>query len=159
MNHPIFILAVLFVSMSTGFSQSAPSASRSTDHREIERLEIEWNRINEDSDVEGIESLLADDSYHVGPSGRVYTKGQDIAAQRASQERKLAAGSTLRFIISSRKIRLFENVAVVTATGLSSTTLSDGTKRYGNAFRVVHVWEKRDGRWLLIVDQVTGIVQ
>ena len=159
MFHPLPILAVLFVLMSTGFGQRSPSASRLTDLREIERLEIEWNRINEISDVEGIERLLADDSHHVGPSGRLYTKSQDIEAQRASRERKESAGSTLRFIVSNQKIRLFNDVAVVTAPGSSVTTLADGTKRYGNSFRTVHVWEKREGRWVLIVDQVTGIAR
>src|SRR5688500_13910912 len=124
MYHPIFILAVLLVLMSTGFGQHAPSGSRSADLREIERLETEWNWINEVSDVEGIGRLLADDSYHVGPSGRLYTKGQDIEAQRASRERKESAGSTLRFIVSNQKIRLFNDVAVVTATGSSVTTLA-----------------------------------
>ena len=134
-------------------------AFRVSDLREIERLEIEWNRINEVSDVEGIERLLADDSYHVGPSGRVYNNRQDVEAQRASHARKQAAGSTLRFIISDQKIRLFKHVAVVTAMGTSVTALADGTRRNGNPFRTVHVWEKRDGRWLLIVDQVTGVVK
>jgi ketosteroid isomerase-like protein len=131
--------------------------SRPGDLLEIARLEAEWNRVNEVSDVEGIELLLAEDSYHVGPSGRAYTKRQDVVAQRASRERKGSAGSTLRFIVSNQKIRLFSDVAVVTATGISITTLADGTKRYGNPFRTVHVWEKRDGRWFLTVDQVTGV--
>jgi hypothetical protein len=31
------------------------------------------------------------------------------------------------------------------------------TGRKGKLFRVVHVWEKRGGKWFLSVDQVTGV--
>ena len=159
MYQTVFIVLVLFLMIISGFGQRVPPDGRLFDLREIERLEIEWNRINEVSDVEGLRHLLADDSYHVGPSGRLYSKDQDIEAQQASHERKVAAGSTLRFIVSNQKIRLFKNAAVVTATGRSVTSFADGTKRYGNAFRVIHVWEKRSGQWLLTVDQVTGIAR
>ena len=130
--------------------------SRNKDLREIERLEFEWNRINEVSDPEGKRLLLAEDSYHVGPSGRTYTRDQDIAAARAAREQNLASNSTLRFTMTNQWIRLYKDIAVVTATGTSVRTTQDGQTRKGNPFRVVHVWEKRDGRWQLIVDQVTG---
>ncbi len=154
----LIIFSLLLVTMAT-FGQRNEAASHLSDLREIEQLEVEWNRINEDSDAERIGYLLADDSYHVGPSGRVYTRDQDVEAQRASRERKVSVGSTLKFVISNQSIRLFKNVAIVTATGRAVTTLADGTKRFGNSFRSVHVWEKRDGRWQLIVDQVTGIAR
>ena len=51
---------------------------------------------------------------------------------------------------------MYKDVAVVTATGTSITT-RDGQKRKGGSFRVINVWEKRDGDWLLLVDQVTGM--
>lgn len=159
MQKLIPLISLLLLVAATALGQALPSGSPSADLREIERLEFEWNRINEVSDFEGIERLLAEDSYHVGPSGRTYNKRQDVEAQRASWERKQSAGSTLRFIVSNQKIRLFEDVAVVTATGTSITTLADGTRRFGSSFRTVHVWEKRDGRWLLIVDQVTGLAR
>ena len=132
------------------------STSRAADLREIERLESEWNTINEVSDAEGKARLLSEDSYHVGPSGRLYNKAQDIVAMIDSRDRKQAAKSSVKFLISNRKIRLYDGVAVVTATGTSVTT-RDGLERRGGSFRVVHVWEKLDGRWYLSVDQVTGI--
>lgn len=101
--------------------------------------------------------MLAHDSYHVGPSGRLYNKQQDIQAQTASRERKNASPSTPRFLMSDQRIRIFDGVAVVTSTGRSMSTLPNGTSQLGNPFRVVHVWEKRDGRWLLIVDQVPAV--
>jgi uncharacterized protein (TIGR02246 family) len=153
----LLITIVLLMAAGTTFAQRDLAGSRLSDLREIEQLETEWNRINEVSDVEGFERLLAEDSYHVGPSGRLYTKSQDIEAQLAARNRKLGSGANLRFIISDQKIKIFKNVAVVTATGRSVTTHADGTKNLGNSFRSVHVWEKRDGRWLLTVDQVTRV--
>ncbi len=148
---------VIAFAAATVFGQHSPASSRAAlDLREIERLEAEWNTINEVSDAEGKQSLLAEDSYHVGPSGRLYDKSQDIAAARLSYEQKQTANSSLKFVIADRKIRLYTDVAVVTATGWSVTT-RDGQQRRGNSFRVVHVWEKRGGRWQMVVDQVTRI--
>lgn len=76
------------VPQTKGMSNETSSLSRSADLHEIERLEIEWNRVNEVSDAEGKQRLLADDSYHVGPSGRTYTKAQDVAAMEASYKQK-----------------------------------------------------------------------
>ena len=126
------------------------------DFRESQRLEAEWNTINEVSDPEGKQRLLAEDSYHVGPSGRLYNKAQDIEAMITSRKQKQSTNSSLKFLMSNHRIRMYKDVAVVTATGTSITT-RDGQKRKGGSFRVIHVWEKRDGDWLLLVDQVTGM--
>lgn len=126
--------------------------------RDIERLEDEWNLINEISDADGKQRLLADDSYHVGPSGRRYSKEQDIAAMKSSRGAKDESNRELKFSMSDRRIRLYGDAAVVTATGQSVSTINGVTKR-GNIFRVVHVWEKREGKWFLVVDQVTTVTQ
>ena len=139
-----------------GVSNEASSSSKNADLREIERLEIEWNRINELSSAEGKQRLLADDSYHVGPSGRTYTKAQDVAGMEASFKEKQESNTTVKFVITDKRIRLYNEVAVVTATGISITT-QNGARRVGNSFRAIHIWEKRDGRWQLVVDQVTGV--
>ncbi len=153
MKRLLLVTAMILISCIGAFGQRSESDA---DRREIERLEVEWNTINEVSDVEGIRRLLADDSYHIGPSGRHYTKQQDITAQTASRAQKESSGTKVKFTIFNRQIRMFTDVAVVTATGRGVTTLADQTRRAGDLFRIVHVWEKRDGRWQLIVDQVTG---
>ena len=165
MSRLYFLAAILFIvstaalgqQMADTDSRRSSTASRDRDLREIERLEIEWNRINEVSDSQAKGRLLADDSYHVGPSGRIYTREQDIAAARASETHNRTSNSTLKFIITNKRIRLYKDIAVVTATGTSIRTTPDGRKKIGNSFRAVHIWEKRNGRWLIVVDQVTRI--
>lgn len=154
---PAFTALFLLITHLALGQQVTKKLSRNKDLREIERLELEWNRINEVSDSEAKARLLADDSYHVGPSGRTYTRDQDIEAARATQEQNKSSGSTLKFTITNQRIRLYKDIAVVTATGTSVRTTQDGQRRQGNPFRVVHVWEKRDGRWQLVTDQVTRI--
>ena len=157
----VVVTVLLFAACETIVAQGSAQAdrqgagSREADLREIEVLEDEWNRINEVSDAEGKRRLLADNSYHVGPSGRLYNKQQDIEDARLSYERKQRDKSITRFHIENRKIRLNRDVAVVTATGRSIVT-RDGLERRGRPFRAIHVWEKRNGRWQLVVDQVTG---
>lgn len=154
----------LFAAGETVVAQSASgpkrlkAQSRQGDLHEIERLEAEWNRIHEVSDAEGKARLLAEDSYHVGPSGRLYNKQQDVEEARLAFERKQNDKSITKFYFENRKIRLYKDVAVVTATGWSIVT-RNGVERRGRSFRGVGVWEKRNGRWQLVVDQVTGVTQ
>jgi uncharacterized protein (TIGR02246 family) len=154
---PIIAVCTFAATISFGQGPQAAAPTPSADIREIERLEAEWNAINEVSDAEGKTRLLADDSYHVGPSGRLYNKAQDVEAMRASRAQKEASKTKLVFIETNRRIRMYEGLAVVTLTAYSITTLPDGTQRRGGSFRAVHVWEKRDEKWLLVVDQVTAI--
>src|SRR5687767_13214713 len=125
MNNAIRITVLVGLAASAALSQGPETSSRSADLHEIERLEAEWNTINEVSDAEGKARLLSDDSYHVGPSGRLYNKAQDIAAMRSSRAEKEAANRSLKFLIHNRRIRLYDGVAVVTATG-SSVSTQDG---------------------------------
>lgn len=88
------------------FGQQSDAPSTSADLREIQRLEAEWNTINEVSDAEGKARLLTEDSYHVGPSGRLYNKAQDIEAMILSRRQKQESNTTLKFLISDMTIRL-----------------------------------------------------
>lgn len=148
--------ALSFVCLAQGNNQSQSKVKQSRDYQEIERLEVEWNNINEVSDAEGIQRMLADDSYHIGPSGRFYDKTQDVATQRLARERKRAANSFPKFITQERRIRLFKDAAVVTGLGATLVT-KDGQQRLTGQFRFVHGWQRRGGRWQLIVDQVTAV--
>ena len=151
----ILCLTLSFVCLAQGNPQSQSKVMRSKDYQEIERLEVEWNTINEVSDADGVQRMLADDSYHVGPSGRLYNKSQDVTAQRQASKRKKASNSFPKFLIQERRIRLFKGVAIVTGLGASVGT-KDGKEQITNQFRFVHVWERRDRRWQLTVDQVTA---
>jgi ketosteroid isomerase-like protein len=158
----LFFMAVatvlVFAGVAIGQADPTDGAPSSPDPevREVEVLEDEWNTANEVSDVEVKLRLLAEDSYHVGPSGRIYGKQQDIDATRAARRQKDASPATLKFAVTERRIRIFRKVAVVTGSAVSMTSHS-GQTRAGNPFRFVHVWEKRGGTWQLTVDQVTGV--
>ena len=152
----MMLASIIFLVGPSIVSAQSPSVPDPKQLEEIQRLEAEWNRANELSDPDAKVQLLADDSYHVGPSGRLYDKTADIVAAREARARRLA-GSEVKFDVNPQ-IRMFDGVAVVTGSGRSTTT-ENGRRRVGNLFRFVHVWVKRDGRWRLIVDQVTGVAQ
>jgi ketosteroid isomerase-like protein len=137
-------------------SITASKVEKSKDYQEIERLETVWNTINEVSDAEGKQRLLADDSYHVGNDGRFYDKNQDVLIQKAARERKQSSGSIVKFEISERRIRLYKDAAVVTGLGTTFVT-KDGQTRNTGQFRFIHVWEKRGRGWQLAVDQTTAV--
>ena len=100
--------------------------------------------------------LLADDGYYGEPSGRTYTMAQDVAATEASYKQKPESATIVKFLMIDINIRMYKDVALVTVMGRPIAT-KNGVERLGNAFRAVHVWEKRDGHWKLAVDQVTGV--
>lgn len=152
----LLCLALSFVCLAQKNDQSQTKETQSKTYQEIERLEIAWNTINEQSDAEEMRQMLADDSYHVGPSGRVYDKTQDITTQRSARERKEATNSFPKFVTLERQIRLFKNVAIVTGLGGRLIT-KDGREMVTGQFRFIHVWEKRNGQWQLIIDQVTAV--
>ena len=156
MQYPFTIVAVIALLVAPVFAQSSDPPTKAADLRDIERLETQWNTINELSDYEGKAFLLAEDSYHVGPSGRLYNKAQDVQETESSRLEKQANRRSVKFQTLSRTIRIYENVAVVTLT-MSSMSTQNGLQRAGRPFHALHVWERRDGRWFLTVDQVTAI--
>ena len=156
MERVLALIVCVLLAAGSAIGQQRSASSRTADLRAIEALEMEWNRANEVSDAEAKRRLLAEDSYHVGPSGRLYNKQQDVEEARLAYERKQNDKSITKFYFENRKIRLYKNVAVVTATGWSIVT-RDGVERRGRSFRGVGVWEKRGGHWQLVVDQVTGV--
>ena len=153
---PMLCLTVSFVCFAQRNNQSKSKAIPNKDYQEIERLEIEWNTINEVSDADGKERLLTDDSYHIGNDGRFYDKSQDVEIQRAARERKKASNSIVKFHISDKRIRVFKDVAIVTGLGTTFVT-KEGQKRITGQFRFIHVWEKRTNNWKLTVDQTTSV--
>lgn len=153
------VIAVLFalaVAASGQRKESLPAcAPADKPCHAIDQLEVEWNIINELSDPDGKDRILAHDSYHVGPSGRLYDKPADIVAAKLANQRR-SPFATVRYFISGKRIRIYGNVAVVTGNG-SSIVTEGGTKTAGRPFRFVHVWECRESAWYLVVDQVTAI--
>lgn len=103
-----------------------------------------------------VETKLVDDSYHIGNDGRFYSKTQDVEIQRGARERKKATNHIVKFYISDKRIRMYKDVAIVTGLGTTLST-KDGQQRMSGQFRFVHVWERRDSRWQITVDQTTAV--
>lgn len=154
MKNPELLTFLLLASSIVCIGQISGAKVEESEPQKIERLEAEWNKANEVSDPEAKHRLLAPDSYHVGPSGRTYNNSQDIQMARASEAARVP-GESFKYETSDQNIRIFDGIAVVTGTGRSIK--GKDPIKLGTPFRFVHIWEKRNGTWLLIVDQVTAV--
>ena len=99
--------------------------------------------------------LLADDSYLEEAGRKEYTKAHHVAPLETSIEPNPESKTTISwFFVVDMTIRMYDDVAVVTAIG-RSTTSENGVACYGSAVSAVHVLEKRGGRWQMAADQET----
>lgn len=101
------------------------------------------------NDADELGEMLADDYYFVSARGKVLDKRAQLTAFRDGTTHFDALTT------SDERVRMFKDVAVVTnirhqkARSLAGPSADD--------VRVIQVYERRHGRWLLVVSQQTNI--
>jgi ketosteroid isomerase-like protein len=99
------------------------------------------------SDEAALRRLLADDYVLQNSSGAVEGKAQFIADQ-------VAAGYRLDpFTVEEPVERVMGDVALL--GGVATLTGTDGGRPYRVRLRFMDVWQKRDGRWVVVFTQAT----
>jgi len=99
------------------------------------------------SDRAELERLLADDYVLQNSAGAVEGKAAFMADQTA-------AGYSLKpFTVEEPVERVMGNVAVL--GGVATLTGTDGGKAYEVRLRFMDVWQKREGRWVVVFTQAT----
>lgn len=117
---------------------------------ELKAITQQWLDAYQKSDATFLKNLYADDYFVVEPDGAVTTKADDI---KSVTEKKFVLKSATT---SDFKCRMMgENAACVTAM-LKLTGTADGEEFSGD-YRALDVYEKKDGKWMAVVSQVTKI--
>jgi uncharacterized protein (TIGR02246 family) len=101
-------------------------------------------------DVAALARLWSDDYTFTNPSGRLLSKKERLA--------NFTSGATALGAIENEgdvQVRVYGNTAVVTSRATLNARYS-GQESSG-AYRSLHVWVKRGGRWQLVANQVTRI--
>jgi len=115
----------------------------SNDLTELERLNRDYIRSVQNSDVQRFDEILAEEFYCSNPDGSlVDRKGFLAQTARPVTISNLEAQDVL--------IRLLGDVAIIHAR--TSYTLADGRPGSG---RYTDVWARQDGRWLAVSAHVT----
>jgi ketosteroid isomerase-like protein len=114
--------------------------------KEILRLEYRWREAQHQNDKDAYDQLLAADLTFIGTSGSFRDKTGFIASRKDSW---IPRSETYTY--SEMTVRFYGGAAIV--TGREATT-GTGVQFQG---RFTHVWAKRNGKWLLVAIQRTGI--
>jgi ketosteroid isomerase-like protein len=101
------------------------------------------------SDKAALDRLLAFDYHLANSSGRLQTKAEFIADQTAPGYRLDP------FQIEEPIQKVVGDLALL--GGVANLTGADGGKPYSARLRFLDVWQKRDGRWLVILTQATRV--
>jgi uncharacterized protein (TIGR02246 family) len=117
---------------------------------ELKTISQQWLDAYQKSDATFLKNLYADDYFVVEPDGAITTRAEDIESVTA---KKFVLKSAT---MSDFKCRMMgENSACVTAM-LKLTGTAEG-KEFSGDYRALDVFEKKDGKWMAVVSQVTKI--
>lgn len=128
----------------------AVKASTAPVKKEILKLEHDWAQALLDEDVTKLETLLADNLQYTRSNGKVENK--------ASYLKSLRDGSTKysRVKRDDLKVQVNGDTAIVTAR-LKAKLQNNSNPPIETTARYIHVYVKKDGRWLLTTHQSTEI--
>ena len=117
---------------------------------ELKAIEEQWLEAYKKSDAAFIKNLETDDYFIVEPDGSVGTKADDV---KSVTDKKFVLKTAS---MSDFKCRMLgDNAACVTATlNLSGT---DEGKEFSGEYRAIDIFEKKDGKWMAVVSQMTKI--
>lgn len=101
------------------------------------------------SDVEALDSLIADDLIFVGPSGEVFHKQDDLALHRSGRQRlTLAEWESVEVTVQGH--------SAVTAVAAQLSGTFDGAA-FSGRFRYCRFWTKTDAGWQVLGGSVVAL--
>jgi ketosteroid isomerase-like protein len=128
---------------------AAALAQESRDEREVLKVNQAYDEAVLKKDAEALEKLLADDYVMTSPTGAVLSKAQKMERFR-TRDIQWEFGRS-----EDVKVRVIGDAAIVTARFVSK-----GVSR-GNPFddseRYLCVYQRKNGRWLAITEQITSV--
>ena len=117
---------------------------------ELKTIEQQWLDAYMKSDPAFIKNLEADDYALIEADGTVSTKAQDV---KATTDKTFVLKSAT---MSDFKCRMIgDNAAVVTCMVKMSGT--DEGKDFSGDFRGTDVFEKKNGKWMVVASQLTKV--
>lgn len=135
-------LALLLVALSVIQTWPAASAKNDGDHKELERLEAEWNAAHVRGDAAALERMFGEDLIVVVPGMRVMTKADSLGIFISGRMK------FERYETSETEFRTYTDTAIVTGR-LRRTRVTAGVTA-DDDWRFTKVYVRRDGRWQVV---------
>ena len=117
----------------------------------IRKMETERIQAGVRKDTEAIAAATADDYVQIDFDGKVWNKATAMARIRSS-EIQLQSNT-----IDDVDVRIYGNTAVVTARSIPKGTING--KDFSRPMRYSRVYVNRNGRWQVVLFQLTRIAQ
>jgi ketosteroid isomerase-like protein len=101
------------------------------------------------SDVRSLDELIHDRLRFIGPDGKVYSKEDDLSRHRSGVQRMT------RIDVEKVDIEMHNETAIA----LVDTRLegSVGGAPFAGRYRYLRVWQKLEGRWVIIAGEVRSL--
>lgn len=114
---------------------------------EIQDLENDWAKASTDKDIAKIVAFYADDAISMTNNKPMIT---GKAAIQKEIEAEFAKNKETAVVVAYETLDVYGNENMVTETGI--TTIKDATGKVTYTGKYMAVWEKRNGKWLVIRD-------
>jgi ketosteroid isomerase-like protein len=145
----ILLLALALPSLAFGQTKDAAKPSAETEN-ELMKMEQDMSNALIKADAAAIEKMIAEDCFLTAPDGTTQNKAQFMADVKSGDLK-----------IQSQKIADMKvHGANADAVFVTYVTTDKGTykgKDISGQFRWTDVFVKRDGRWMLVASQGTGV--
>jgi ketosteroid isomerase-like protein len=131
-------------------SATRAELDRLAEEKVLADLEPAWDEANRVVDVESLDKMTTDDYVSISsfPGQTVTGKPQSLAAWKAEKERR--KDIVVEHALDDTALKVFGDMAVATGRFVISETSKGRTTRFRGRF--VHVWQKRNGSWLVAAD-------
>lgn len=133
----------------------AAFAQESRDQQEVRGFLAQYDKAVSSRDIAFLERVLADDYVYTGVSGRLSDRAQVLKFFKQQRDKPTYRMSLLKH--ENVKVRVVGKMAIVTNDYTAETTPIDSpdAEPHTDKGRHIVVFEKRNGRWMVIAEQDT----
>jgi uncharacterized protein (TIGR02246 family) len=153
--HRVITTVLIAVGISgLALGQSAQSQN-ATMEKQIAQMEREFHQARLKNDAAAVNRFFAPDYYAINTGGERREAGNKAAGPFNTTPN---GDRWEKVDIADQRVRVYGDSAVSTYTRHIDVRNRDGSSRQVNLVGS-HVWARRDGRWLIVLSQATGLAQ
>ncbi len=153
MKHILIAVAIVIAIPLLSLRQAAPQ--NTSCEQTAKELESRISNISQGFDKAGYEQFVSDDAVIIANNGEALSKKQEVAALKRPPEL-----TSVFFTTKDVKIRVCGETNIV-VTGKDIITAKEKSEKESavQSYRFTRIYEKRQGQWQLVYNQLTDIAE
>ena len=148
----VFLMVCLTACLNAVGQDRDRKSGGSSVEQELRATISRWATAVKNREVRSLDRIFASDLFVTDASGKTRGKKEEIDSIRSSSTTK-----TISVTNEDLAVRLFPRSKTAVATGLVRMSFRSSGRDSSVAMRYTSVWEKRAGRWQLIILQATRL--